>query len=95
MTKEEKDIILKGLADERNYYERECSKRIEEEYGKVKGADYMLQRFFDILNTEVEPENTEVESQGSAYDKCPICIHRNKNCQFGSLDCHFEERIDE
>lgn len=30
----------------------------------------------------------------SAYDKCPICVNRNKNCQFGSLDCHFEEQID-
>lgn len=30
----------------------------------------------------------------SAYDKCPICVNRNKNCQFGSLDCHFEKQID-
>lgn len=30
----------------------------------------------------------------SAYDKCPICVNRNKNCQFRSLDCHFEKQID-
>lgn len=59
MTKEERDIILKGLADERNYYERECSRHIAEEYGKVKGADYMIQRFFDIIKTEVEHEESE------------------------------------
>jgi len=95
MTKEQKDKILKIMAEERNDYARECGERIAEERGKIIGADYMFQRFLDVLNTEVDPENTEVEPQGSAYDKCPICVNRNKNCQFGSLDCHFEEQINE
>ena len=35
-----------------------------------------------------------IEPQESAYDRCPICVNRNKNCQFGSSDCRFEEQID-
>ena len=52
MTKEQKDKILKALAEDRNYYARECETRIEKEHGKIEGADYMIQRFIDILNTE-------------------------------------------
>ena len=59
MTKEQKDKILKALAEDRNEYARECRVRIEKEYGKVAGADYMLQRFLDILNTEVELQESE------------------------------------
>lgn len=58
MTKEQKDKILKAMADERNYYARERERLIAEEQGKVIGADYMLQRFLDVLKTEVE-EKTE------------------------------------
>ena len=35
MTKEEKDIIIKMLAEEKNYYEGECRRRMAEEYGKI------------------------------------------------------------
>lgn len=59
MTKEQKDKILKALAEDRNNYTRDCSRRIEKEYGKIEGADYMTQRFLDILNTEVEPQESE------------------------------------
>ena len=59
MTKEQKDKILKLMADERNNYARECNKRIENECGKITGADYMLQRFLDILRIEVEPQESE------------------------------------
>ena len=61
MTKEQKDKILKALAEDRNNYAIDCNERIEKEYGKIAGADYMLQRFLDILNTEVEPYNAESE----------------------------------
>ena len=56
MTKEQKDKILRSLAEDRNDYARDCNRRIAEENGKITGADYMLQRFLDILNTEVEPK---------------------------------------
>ena len=59
MTKEQKDKILKALAEDRNYYARECERRIAQENGKITGADYMLQRFLDILNTEVESQESE------------------------------------
>ena len=59
MTKEQKDKIIKALAEERNDYARDCTRRIAEENAKITGADYMLQRFLDILNTEVEPQESE------------------------------------
>ena len=61
MTNEQKDKILKAIAEDRNDYARDCDRRIAEEQGKVIGADYMLQRFFDVLRTEVETEESEVE----------------------------------
>ena len=61
MTKEQKDKILKALAEDRNYYARECERRIAEEQGKINGADYMIQRFLDVLKTDVEPEESEEE----------------------------------
>lgn len=54
MTREQKDKIFIVLAEDRNNYARDCQRRIEKEYGKIEGADYMLQRFLDILNTEDE-----------------------------------------
>ena len=52
--------------------------------------------YFGTVPSEIITERIKrPEPQGSAYDKCPICVNRNKNCQFGSLDCHFEEQIDE
>lgn len=59
MTKEQKDKILKALAEDRNDYARDCDRRIAEEHGKIIGADYMIQRFLDVLNTEVEPQESE------------------------------------
>ena len=59
MKREQKDKILKALADDRNNYARDCQERIEREYGKIEGADYMLQRFLDVLRTEVESQESE------------------------------------
>ena len=61
MTIEQRDKILKALAEDRNYYARECESRIEREHGRIMGADYMLQRFLDILKTEVESQECEVK----------------------------------
>ena len=59
MKKEQKDKILKVLVEDRNDYARECNRRVAEEQGKIIGADYMLQRFLDVLKTEVEPQESE------------------------------------
>ena len=59
MTKEQKDKIFKALAEDRNDYVTECNRRVAEEQGKIMGADYMLQRFLDVLKTEVEPQESE------------------------------------
>ena len=58
MTKE-KDKILIALAEDRNAFAKDCNMRIEKEYGRIDGADYMLQRFLDILHTEIEPQESE------------------------------------
>ena len=60
MTKEQKDKILKALTEDRNHYARECVRRIAVENGKITGADYMIQRFLDVLSTEIESENEEL-----------------------------------
>lgn len=51
--------LLTKLADERNEYAKECNRRIAEEHGKIRGADYMCQRLLDILRTDVEPQESE------------------------------------
>lgn len=61
MTKEQKDKILKAIAEDRNDYARDCDRRIAEEQGKIIGADYMLQRFLDVLRTGVVPQESEEE----------------------------------
>ena len=61
MTKEQKDKIIKTLAEERNNYVTDCNRRIEKEQGRILGADYMLQRFLDIIRTEYEPQENEDE----------------------------------
>ena len=54
MTKEQKDKILKLMAEDRNNYARDCDRRIAKEEGKIIGADYMIQRFLDVLVSETE-----------------------------------------
>ena len=61
MTREQKDIIMKALTEDRNAYVKDCNRRIAEENGKIIGADYMLQRFCDILRTDVKSQNSEEE----------------------------------
>lgn len=61
MTKEQRAKILKAVAEDRNDYARECDRRIAKENGKIEGADYMIQRFLDVLRTEVEPQESEEE----------------------------------
>ena len=69
MTKEQKDKILKALAEDRNDFVRDCEKRITAEQGKIMGADYMLQRFLDILKTEVEPQaESEIKNERNRVD---------------------------
>lgn len=65
MTKEQKDKILKVLVKDRNDYAIDCNRRIAKENGRIEGADYMLQRFLDILNTDVEPQEGGVQDADS------------------------------
>lgn len=54
MTKEQKDKILKMLTENRNDFAKKRNRRIAEEQGKIMGADYMLQRFLDIINEHLK-----------------------------------------
>ena len=56
MTNQEKDEILKELSDARNYFMRTCQRRIAEENGKAEGADYMMERFREILVKDKEDD---------------------------------------
>ena len=72
MTKEEKDKILKALAEDRNDYVITRESRISAEQGKIIGANYMYQRFLYILNTEVEPQVKSEEKEmtyGDIYNE--------------------------
>lgn len=56
MTKEQKDKIIKLLAEDRHAFTVGCNKRIAEECGKITGADYIFQSLLDILGGKVESE---------------------------------------
>lgn len=60
MTKEQKNKILKIIAEDRNDYVRDCDQRIAKENGKIIGADYMVQRFLDLLGTEENPDANNI-----------------------------------
>ena len=61
----DKDKLLSEMAIERNDYVNDCNRRIAEENGKIKGADYMLNRIVDFLREQncgakmVEPQESE------------------------------------
>ena len=76
MTKEQRDKILKALAEDRNEYARGYERRVAEECGKIRGADYMIQRFLDVLGTEVEPQESD--------HKCHTCKHYTSGEHDGS-----------
>lgn len=67
MTKEQKDKILKALVENRNNYARECERRIAAENGKITGADYMLQRFLDVLSEPFEIKTVMNEKEAELY----------------------------
>ena len=93
MTKEQKDKILKAIAEDRNDYARERDRQIAEEQGKIIGADYMLQRFLDVLNTEVEMDCRNCKE----FEDCPCGKdgHESGTSQGYSIgECEPQERSD-
>ena len=52
----DKEKLLKDMAETRNAYARKCSTNIEREYGKIEGADFMLQNIIASINAEEEQE---------------------------------------
>lgn len=54
MTKEEKDKLLHLMAITRNFYVEETRERIAKEYGRIEGADYMLERLREHISEVLE-----------------------------------------
>lgn len=56
MTKEEKDKLLDLMGKERNSYSEHINKEITRLYGKIEGADYILNRLLDYFYNNSEEE---------------------------------------
>ena len=56
MTREEKDKLLKLMGEERNSYSEHNKREIDRLYGKIEGADYILNRLLDYFHNDSEVE---------------------------------------
>lgn len=56
MTREEKDKLLTLMGEERNSYTNHINKEIDRLYGKIEGADYILNRLIDYFYNDNEEE---------------------------------------
>ncbi len=54
MTREEKNKLLELMGKERNSYAEQVNKEIDRLYGKIEGADYMLNRLLDNIHNDSE-----------------------------------------
>lgn len=54
MTREEKNKLLELMGKERNSYSEQVNKEINRLYGKIEGADYMLNRLLDLIHNDNE-----------------------------------------
>lgn len=54
MTREEKNKLLELMGKERNSYSEQVNKEIDRLYGKIEGADYMLNRLLDYIHNDSE-----------------------------------------
>ena len=84
MTREQRDKILKAIAEDRNNYVRDCNTRVSKEDGKIIGAEYMLQRFFDILRTEVDSKESD-DILEAIRDNCRNSS-RCRGCKYFNAD---------
>lgn len=56
MTREEKNKLLDLMGQERNSYSEHINKEIERLYGKIEGADYLLNRLLGYFHNDSEEE---------------------------------------
>lgn len=54
MTREEKNKLLELMGKERNSYSEQVNKEVARLYGKIEGADYMLNRLLDHIHNDNE-----------------------------------------
>ena len=54
MTREEKDKLLTLMGEERNSYSEHIKREIDRLYGKIEGADYILNRLIDYFHNDSE-----------------------------------------
>lgn len=56
MTREEKDKLLDLMGKERNSYSEHIKNEVARLYGKIEGADYILNRLLDYFHNDSEVE---------------------------------------
>ena len=54
MTREEKDKLLVLMGEERNSYCEHIKREVDRLYGKIEGADYILNRLLDYFHNDSE-----------------------------------------
>jgi hypothetical protein len=59
MTREEKDKLLTLMGEERNSYSAHINKEIDRLYGKIEGADYILNRLLDYFYNDNEEDGND------------------------------------
>ena len=57
MKREEKDKLLDLMGKERNSYSEHINNEVARLYGKIEGADYMLNRLLDYIHSDSEVED--------------------------------------
>ncbi len=59
MTREEKDKLLTLMGEERNSYSDHINKEVARLYGKIEGADYILNRLLDYFYNDNEEDGND------------------------------------
>ena len=59
MTKKEKDKLLDLMGKERNSYSKHINEEVARLYGKIEGADYILNRLLDYFYNNSEGDKGE------------------------------------
>lgn len=59
MTREEKNKILELMANERNSYAEHINKEVARLYGKIEGAEFILNRLLDHFHNDGEEEEMD------------------------------------
>lgn len=93
MTREDKYNIHKAIIEEKNAYIKDCNIRVAKEDGKIIGAEYITQRFLDILRAENEDDILKI-IKDNCHNRfgCACCKYRNNEtnrCRLAGVPCEW------